>query len=612
MTRVKASCPRNKDFMLGLAMVLAAFSFGVACASHQITDADLWAKLALGAHVWKFGAPPHHDLFAFTPVLPEYVDHEWGAGAVFYSLLKLFGPTSLMWLKMGLCFGAIFASGLTGRRAGCSWPVLLLLAIPASACIQLGYVPVIRSHTFTYFFFAVTLLCLEEMRRGNDQKREAFTSFWVRNWPATVVIAVMLLWVNVHGGFVAGLGTIAIYSGFAVLECYRANLSPSHCHRLERGGNDLHNFGSGVAPMKCADVPNSSSGGEGRGEEALAVPGSSVGFWRRAFDEKRDCNTQGITRRHVKTMLLVTLCSLAVTFINPYGFKFWSYLLPAVLAKRSLIAEWQPLSLFAADIFMPFRILFFLVLFFLLAGWKGTGRKSLPGLLMLIITACLAWRSRRHAPFFGVASLCFVGPYLATTLARLSSLLPHALFTRVSPSTALVVIYGLVALFVATYRLPHASMQPLSPVGHDPVREADILQRAHVLGNLATPFHWGSYLAWRLFPEVRISMDGRYEAAYPESTFQLNNALFGKSGAHWDNLLRKYPVDFIILDLVQERLRPEDLQDRGYVLIWVTRGSSALLTLEKHAARLREVASQLPPTTVNPLDASIPDGWWSQ
>jgi hypothetical protein len=169
----------------------------------------------------------------------------------------------------------------------------------------------------------------------------------------------------------------------------------------------------------------------------------------------------------------------------------------------------------------------------------------------------------------------------------------------------------LVALYVAIFRLPLASFQVLSPVGHDPVREADILSLAHAEGNLATPFHWGSYLGWRLYPGIRISMDGRYEAAYPESTFQLNNAFFEVGGPDWDRLIREHSVDFVILDLAQERLRPEHLVDRGYVLIWQKEGGSALLALQKHAAKLREVANHLPPTTINPLDASIPEKWWT-
>jgi hypothetical protein len=69
-------------------------------------------------------------------------------------------------------------------------------------------------------------------------------------------------------------------------------------------------------------------------------------------------------------------------------------------------------------------------------------------------------------------------------------------------------------------------------------------------------------------------------------------------------------VDYVILEFTQERLRPADLMDRGYVLIWKTEGHSALLALPQHAEKLRRVAAGLPPTTIDPLDAKIPDAWW--
>ena len=59
-----------------LAVVLGVFSFAVVLAAHHITDGDLWNKLAIGAHVWKWGTVPVCDTFAFTPVLPRYIEHE--------------------------------------------------------------------------------------------------------------------------------------------------------------------------------------------------------------------------------------------------------------------------------------------------------------------------------------------------------------------------------------------------------------------------------------------------------------------------------------------------------------------------------------------------------
>lgn len=508
--------PAPPGLMRGATLVLGVVSFAVVLAYHHIADGDLWAKLALGAHVWLRGGVPLHDTFAFTPTLPEYIDHEWGAGAIFFALLKLFGPAALMVLKIILALGALFTALAVGRRLGTNWNALLLLAIPAAACLLPGYIPVLRSHTFTYCFFGVTLLCLESIRAGEK-------------WVVFVQPLVMLVWANVHGGCVAGLGTMAVYTAFALL-----------------------------------------------------------------------------TRKHFKPMLLVSVACLAVTFINPYGLKFWTNLLPAVLHPRARITEWQPLPLFANDPFLAFRVLFVLVAILVVIGWQRVERKSWPGLVMLALTAILGWRSRRHAPFFAVATLAFVGPFVVGALGGLAD----RLRARFHPDVALVALHGVVAILVATYFLPRASFQINAPVGHDPVHEADILSLAQAEGNLATPFGWGSYCAWRLHPKIKISMDGRYEAAFPESTFQLNSAFYDKRGPDWDRLIREYPVDFVLLEFTQERLRPQDLLDRGYVLIWLTEGHSALLALEKHAAKLRQVAAELPPTTINPLDAKIPARWW--
>jgi hypothetical protein len=578
--------------MLGISAVLCLFSLGALLCSGHYADGDLWAKLALGAHVWKYGNLPHHDLFAFTDVLPEYVDHEWGAGTIFFGLLRFFGPSSLMWLKILLAFGSISAAFTVGRRARCDWSALLLLAIPSAACIAIGYGPVIRSHTFTYFFFAVSLVGLEAVvaplyrtRTSDLDEAPGISKTWraarvlaQTSIPALALICVMLLWVNVHGGFVAGLGTIAIYSCVAACQEFLTQ------HRLVCGVQ--------------------TSGLEG---------------------EVRKCKMP-ISR----TLLFVVVGCLLVSCINPYGAAFWHYLLPAVLAKRPLIIEWQPLPIFATDSFTPFRVLFLLVALFVVLGWTRVEKRSWTGLTMLVVTSFLAWRSRRHAPFFGVASLAFAGPYLAGTICRIKEFLARGRISRQltagrpgkkkgpllqsllsygNSAIFLLVISGAMAIHAAKDWLPDASLQVLAPVGDNPVREADILSLAQAKGNLATPFHWGSYSAWRLYPNIKISIDGRYEAAFPESTFLLNTVFFAKAGPSWDLLTREYPVDYVILDLSRPGLRPEDLVPDGYSLIWVTRGSSALMALEKHAAHLREVANTLPPTTIDPLDPAITARW---
>lgn len=483
-------------------MVLGLFAFTILLAFHNITDGDLWAKLAIGASVWQ-GHFMRHDVFAFTQTLPQYIDHEWGAGFVFYSLLKMFGPQALMALKIILAIGALGFALLTGRKQGCDVNILLLLAIPAAVCILPAYIPVLRSHTFTYCWFAATLFCVEELR---DKRR----------WPLAALPLMMLLWANLHGGFVVGLGVVFLYAAAAIFW-----------------------------------------------QKEMAVP-----------------------------MAGTAATCVAVTFINPYGVRFWRYLIPALLNPRAGIAEWQPLPLLAWDDFLGFRVFFVLTVAAVALGWKHvSSRKNFQGLAVLAVTAFMGWRSRRHGPFFGVAALAFAGPYYAAVLR------PKFIGVR-----AVGVLYLGLAIFVALDFAPKLSWQILAPIGEDPVREADILKRAGAKGNLATPFSWGSYLSWRLYPNIKVSMDGRYETVYPESTFKLNADFFDHQGDDWWQLCRSYKVDYVILDLSRGRLRPEDLIAKGYTLIWKQDNLSALLCLPEHAAALSEAARTLPPFTVDPLN----------
>jgi hypothetical protein len=487
-------------YVQGLTALLGAFAFAVVLAFHNITEGDLWAKLAIGSSVWKTGHLLRHDVYAFTPTLPAYIDHEWGAGVVFYTLLEWFGPSSLIELRMVLALGLLALGFWTGRRAGCDANVLLLLAVPAAACISTGYIPVARSHVFTFFLFAATLFCLEELRRGE-------------RWPAAALPAITLVGANLHGGFVVGLGAIFIYAVVAVLAKVRVAL-----------------------------------------------------------------------------MVFVASACAAVTLINPYGLDFWRYLIPALLHPRLRITEWRPLPLLAWDDFWGFRLLFVLTVVALAAGWKRVERKNWAGLAVLAVTGWMGWRSRRHGPFLGAAALAYAGPYFQAVWRGRFELLPAAVF-----------LYATIALWVAIRFLPGASLVPLSPIGEDPVREVDILALAGAQGNAATPFAWGSYVSWRLYPNIKISMDGRYETTYPESTFEMNGAFYDHQG-DWFRLCREFKVDYVILDLQTEPLRAEELEAAGYALIWKTDNLSALLCLPEHAPLLQKAARDLPPFTEDPLD----------
>jgi hypothetical protein len=490
--------------------ILGVFSFIIFLSCHNIADGDLWARLAQGASIWNTGHLIHKDVFAFTPVLPQYIDHEWGAGLAFFSALKFFGPESLLWIKILIAIGALLSAAATARLNGARWGTILLLAIPAAFCVFPAYIPVIRSHAFTFLFFSAVIFCLEKIRKG-------------AHWPAAIIPLIILLWVNIHGGFISGLGIIAIYTAFSA-------------------GN----------------------------------------------------------QKLFRTMVFLLVVSAAVTFINPYGIRFWGYLIPALTMKRPNIGEWAPMSLLGLGPYLGFRIIAVIFIAALFFGWKSAkDRLPLYASVILIITLILAMRHRRHAPFFGLSCLIFIGPYIESSFEKM----------RLNPKPFFIIItYAVIALAAAYFALPAVNFKVLAPAGFYPVREADILMYSKSEGNAVVPLRWGNYIMWRLYPRVKISMCGRYETIYPESTCEMNYDFYHKKGKLWDRIIRSYPVDYVFVEKGNTALDSVDLKNLGFNMVWQD-GYSALYASDKHARELGYAVVHLPPITIQPLDAAIPDSW---
>lgn len=169
-------------------------------AKYNYADWDLWARLAVGAVFFKTGQVLKHDIFAYTPTKPLWVDHEWGSGVVFYGLSHFFGDYGLLFLKFFIIlfiFVFIFNNNQFRSEKEDTPYNIFYYAFVLVALIP-GFSNTIRSQSFTYLFFAMWLYLLELVKRG---KR-----FVIYLFPLT-----MLLWANLHGGFVAGLGVVALY-----------------------------------------------------------------------------------------------------------------------------------------------------------------------------------------------------------------------------------------------------------------------------------------------------------------------------------------------------------------------------------------------------------------
>ena len=185
-------------------LVLALFCLFLACLSTNY-DFDLFARLIVGERFVEQGILPYHDFLSYTPTHNWY-DHEWGSGVVFYLVLKYFKAFGfLMFQAVTMFLISVFILKIQ-KLQNHAYPSSLLFM-----CVFLGFFmhlnPVlIRCQLFSFLFFTIFLYILELTRREKNKYL-----IWL-------IPIITIVWNNLHGGVVSGLGLIAMYIAGALFE----------------------------------------------------------------------------------------------------------------------------------------------------------------------------------------------------------------------------------------------------------------------------------------------------------------------------------------------------------------------------------------------------------
>lgn len=179
-----------------LYILLALFSLLLACLSKDY-DYDLYARLIVGEHFFKTGWITYEDFLSYTPTHLWY-DHEWGSSLVFYAFLKLFGNFGLILLQAITIFFTTFFVIKTQQLQKHAYPISFAFIIGFMILFSHQNPSIVRCHMFSFTFFSMLLYFLEKTRIKNSN------ILWLM--PPIVII-----WNNLHGGVVSGLGMIFIY-----------------------------------------------------------------------------------------------------------------------------------------------------------------------------------------------------------------------------------------------------------------------------------------------------------------------------------------------------------------------------------------------------------------
>ena len=237
--------------------------------------------------------------------------------------------------------------------------------------------------------------------------------------------------------------------------------------------------------------------------------------------------------------------AILALWMNPYGSQYISYLMHGLTMPRPDIGEWWPLW----TIMNPWQTLFCFALAVGLIGYTVRYRRwsRLRGSVFLLLCALMAFKHTRHASIFALVWLAYVPAWLTyTPLGRRlrSNILAH-------PQTAYRFAGCLAAVSVGFF-LWFQGYKTIMPVneagkrGNYPLGAIAYLERNQIRGRFITDFDSGAYVTWRLYPNVMVSLDGRYEAAFQPGVLEKHlDFFYAKTNAAM--ILDQWRADGIIL-----------------------------------------------------------------
>ena len=442
-------------------------------------DAGIGWHIRTGQQILATHAIPHIDSFSSTMSGKPWFAWEWLYDVLVGRLEATLGLNGVVWFT-AVVVAAVFAWTfclLISRATNVLVAMaLVLLAVSASTIHFLA-----RPHVLSWLFALAWFWILDSSEHDRlTVKRRGGQRLWL-------LPLLMLVWVNVHGGFLIGFALLGIFWLAAVWNWSRAK--------------------------------------EGRLEELL----------------------QKITAgKRAKELVWIGLVAAAASLVNPYGWKLHAHVL-SYLSNRFLMDH---IDEFQSPNFHGIAQRCFLVLLLLTLATvavRGRELRISTGLTILFAVYTGLYASR-NIPVSAVLLAIAVGPLVSSVrfahdfFQRMS-----AMETR-QRGHAWPILALIVTLAIAVNG-GRAGSNLLIDAHFDgnrmPVEAVNFLEKSAVKGPILSPDYWGGYLIYRLSPATKVVVDDRHDL-YGEDFFKSYLRLIHAEPG-WDEFLREHDARCVLL-----------------------------------------------------------------
>jgi hypothetical protein len=487
-----------------------------------LADADIGWHIRTGELILATHSLPRTDPFSSTMQGQPWFAWEWLYDLSLGILDRACGLNGVVWLG-ALLIAATFALllwELVQRGTGLLLAIVLMLLAEAASTIHFYA----RPHTVSWLFTLLWFIALDKAeQRSHSDRRQ------LPRWLPWFLPISMLLWVNLHGGWLFGLALLGIYTLAAWIESWRATDPFAAVRESQRASSLTLAWGlSAVATLAnpfCWKL------------HAHIYRYLSDRYLMNRIDEFRSPDFHGLAERCFAIILVVVLIAFAGTNLRE---------------NRS---------------------------------WLGL-RLNLSNLLIAVFAICAGLYSSRNLPVSSILLVLVAGPVLRKNIAALADK-PAAwrwlrnivaqisnfsdrmtaqetqyrghLWPLVISSFALAIC--LQGGWLGSRRLVPSEFDPEKmPVAAVRFLQDEARSEEHLKQPQPPIFStdaWGGYLIYRMYPEQKVVVDDRHDLYGSDRVRQYLTLTQGEAG--WQKVLKDWniqaallPADATLANLLRE------------------------------------------------------------
>ena len=450
-------------------------------AQRLLGDGGIGWHIRTGEIILKTRSVPRVDLFSVTMQGKPWYAWEWlydtGAGAV-HQVAGLNGVVLVNAVAVSLTF-ALLLDLMLARAAGLVVAIsLVVLGIFASSIHLLA-----RPHVVSWLLTVVWFGVLEKFERDGNVR----VLLWL---PVS-----MLLWVNLHGGFVVGLILLGIFLASACAVGLRKHRKSDPANRRARA----------LAAVGVVSALATLANPYGYALHIHIYQYLTDRFLMSHIDEFKAPNFHGLAPRCFAAIVLLTLAGIR---------SAW---------RRTRASEWLIVALAVYS------------------GLRSARNVPWSSMLLVLIAAPYLAEMLRGWSQGGAGARGLFSQW-AELSSRMSvldrSLRGHAWAAAAVAGVVWAALHG-------GYLGPTKLMDAQFDAKRFPVGAVAFLARSGVRDPVFTPDQWGGYLIYRLYPRVLVVVDDRHDLYGAEFFRNYLQVIHAEPG--WEKALAEMHPDWVLL-----------------------------------------------------------------